>query len=86
MLALAGLAASQLPAGVAAVLAIYVVATLAYSLRLKREIVVDVLLLSGLYVVRVVAGTYAAGTERSPWLLMFCTFFFLALALVKRCS
>lgn len=85
---LAGTAACSLllPTGFAIVLALYVAATLAYSLRLKREMVIDVMLLSGLYVARVVAGTFAAGTERSPWLLMFCMFLFLSLALVKRCS
>ncbi|HEX8382557.1 MAG TPA: hypothetical protein VF592_04185 [Sphingomonas sp.] len=53
---------------------------------LKREMVVDVIALSGLYTVRVVAGTVAAHTERSPWLLLFCIFIFLSLAIVKRCS
>ncbi|WP_419809427.1 UbiA family prenyltransferase [Sphingomonas sp.] len=86
LLTVAGATSLRLPGGVAAVLAVYVAATLAYSLRFKREMVIDVVILSGLYVVRVVAGTYAAGTARSPWLLMFCMFLFLSLALVKRCS
>jgi 4-hydroxybenzoate polyprenyltransferase len=48
--------------------------------------VVDVLLLSGLYTLRMLAGGAATGTEISHWLAGFSTFLFLSLAMVKRFS
>lgn len=68
------------------VLVFYIVVTLAYSLVLKREPLVDVITLGGLYTVRVLAGVVVLGARKSPWLLMFCLFLFLSLAIVKRCS
>jgi len=67
-----------------AVLASYLVVTTAYSLALKRMLLVDVLTLAGLYTVRVIAGAAATGVGVSFWLLAFSMFFFLSLALVKR--
>lgn len=66
------------------VLLIYLAATFAYSLWLKRKLIVDVLMLAGLYTVRIVAGGAAGGVLLSPWLLGFSMFLFLALAAVKR--
>lgn len=67
-------------------LGIYVVSTLAYSLRLKRAVMVDVILLSGLYTIRILAGSAATGVAISTWLAGFSIFFFLSLAFVKRFS
>ena len=64
----------------------YVTLTLGYSLYLKRQMLVDVIILGGLYTIRVLGGIAATGEEKSQWLLMFCLFFFLSLAIVKRCS
>ena len=64
----------------------YIVATLSYSLYLKRVAVVDVLLLSGLYTLRLLAGGAATGTEISQWLAGFSSFLFFSLAMVKRFS
>jgi 4-hydroxybenzoate polyprenyltransferase len=76
-----------LPHRFAIVLGIYWLGTLAYSTVLKRRMVVDVVTLGGLYTLRVLAGVAAIGsTIYSPWLLMFCLFLFVALAIVKRCS
>jgi 4-hydroxybenzoate polyprenyltransferase len=61
-----------------------VVTTLAYSLKLKRLVLVDVIVLSGLYTVRLMAGSAATGVPVSNWLAGFSVFFFLSLALVKR--
>ena len=66
------------------VLLIYLLATFAYSLWLKRKLIVDVLMLAGLYTVRIIAGGAAASVELSPWMLGFSMFLFLALAAVKR--
>ncbi|QDZ02958.1 UbiA family prenyltransferase [Nitratireductor mangrovi] len=67
-----------------AVLAGYLVITTAYSLALKRMLLIDVLTLAGLYTMRILGGATATGTEVSFWLLAFSIFFFLSLALVKR--
>jgi 4-hydroxybenzoate polyprenyltransferase/phosphoserine phosphatase len=67
-------------------LLLYLVTTLAYSLVLKRIVLLDVVILSGLYTVRMVAGAAATDTLISPWLAAFSIFFFLSLAMVKRFS
>lgn len=66
------------------VLAVYLAVTFAYSLWLKRELIVDVLTLAGLYTIRIIAGGAAAGVYLSPWMLGLSVFLFLALAAVKR--
>lgn len=66
------------------VLAVYLAITFAYSLSLKRKLIIDVLALAGLYTIRIVAGGVAAGLVLSPWLLGFSMFLFLGLAAVKR--
>ena len=67
-------------------LGIYTVSTLAYSLRLKRRVLIDVLLLSALYTLRILAGAAAVRVPVSPWMAAFSIFFFFSLALVKRFS
>lgn len=66
------------------VLLAYCGCTLAYSLFLKRKAMVDVLLLAGLYTLRIIAGTVAIGAALSFWLLAFSMFIFLSLAMLKR--
>jgi 4-hydroxybenzoate polyprenyltransferase len=73
-----------LPWQSAAVLLIYLLLSTGYSLALKRKPVVDVFLLTTLYVLRVLAGSVATGIIPSSWLLAFALFFFLSLAFVKR--
>jgi 4-hydroxybenzoate polyprenyltransferase/phosphoserine phosphatase len=68
------------------VLLAYVTLTLFYSLHLKVIALVDVLVLAGLYTLRVIAGAAAIRVVPSFWLLAFSMFIFLSLALVKRCS
>ena len=65
---------------------IYFTMTLAYSLRLKRQVIVDVMLLAALYTIRVLAGAVATVVYPSFWLLAFSMFLFLSLAMVKRYS
>jgi 4-hydroxybenzoate polyprenyltransferase/phosphoserine phosphatase len=62
----------------------YYVVTTAYSLILKRRIVVDICVLAGLYTMRIIAGGVVSGIELSVWLFAFSIFFFLSLAAVKR--
>jgi 4-hydroxybenzoate polyprenyltransferase/phosphoserine phosphatase len=67
-------------------LGIYTATTLLYSLYLKRKLLLDVFVLSGLYTVRILAGSAATGVAVSTWLAGFSVFFFLSLAFVKRFS
>lgn len=67
-----------------AVIAFYIVLTLAYSMRLKRARWVDIATLAGLYTLRVVAGAVAADVPASGWLIGFIFPLFLTLACVKR--
>ena len=67
-------------------LVLYTVTTLSYSLHLKRQLLLDVFVLSGLYTVRILAGSAATGVAISAWLAGFSVFFFLSLAFVKRFS
>ena len=67
-------------------LGLYLVTTLAYSLALKRVVIVDVVILSSLYTLRTLAGAAATSTPVSPWFSAFSIFIFLSLAMVKRFS
>lgn len=62
----------------------YLVLTTLYSISLKRYLLIDCLVLAGLYTLRVIAGAAAVGVALSFWLLAFSTFIFLSLAFVKR--
>lgn len=70
--------------GFLAVLGAYFAATFVYSLWLKRKLIIDVLMLAGLYTFRIVAGGAAGAIDLSPWMLGFSMFLFLSLAAVKR--
>jgi 4-hydroxybenzoate polyprenyltransferase len=67
-----------------ALLGLYLVLTTAYSVYLKRVAVLDVILLAGLYTLRVLAGVAASHVRFSTWLLAFSMFLFLSLAFLKR--
>lgn len=84
LLGLATIITVFLPGKFQLVLGAYWVLTMAYSLRLKGIVIVDVLCLAALYTLRVIAGAAAAGVALSFWLLIFAIFLFLSLALVKR--
>jgi len=56
-----------------AVLASYLSLNVAYSLYLKQIPFLDVLLIAGFFMLRVLAGAYAVGVPASPWLVA-CTF------------
>jgi len=73
-----------LPVSFLGSLALYYRLTCAYSLRLKRMVLVDVLTFTVFYTLQVIAGAAATGVVLSFWLLTFSMFLFLSLALVKR--
>ena len=64
----------------------YLAITLAYTFRLKREPVIDVVCLACLYTIRLVVGGAAAAVPLSIWLLTCSIFLFTSLAVVKRVS
>jgi len=68
------------------VLSGYFAITLAYSLYLKHAVMLDVLVLAGLYTMRLIGGAAATSVTLSFWLLSFAMFLFLSLALAKRFS
>jgi len=67
-----------------ATMVIYAAATTLYSVYGKREPIVDVLLLTGLYLLRILGGGVATNVPVSPWLLAFSMFFLLSQAFAKR--
>jgi 4-hydroxybenzoate polyprenyltransferase len=85
LLLMAGAAiAAGLGGEFALLLGSYYVVTLAYSLVLKRLLVIDICVLAGLYTLRIMAGAAATGINLSVWILAFSIFFFFSLAAVKR--
>ena len=65
-------------------LLIYFIANLAYTLRLKQVHSLDIIMLAGMYTIRIMAGSETTGIEVSQWLLGFSTFLFFGLAALKR--
>ncbi|MGB8114038.1 MAG: UbiA family prenyltransferase [Candidatus Sulfotelmatobacter sp.] len=66
------------------VLLLYFAFSLTYSLYIKEVALLDVIVLAGLYTLRILAGAMAVAIWPSAWLLAFSMFLFLSLALVKR--
>lgn len=62
----------------------YLAIATAYSLSLKRRMIVDICTLAALYTMRIAAGAAATGIPLSAWLLAFSAFFFFSLAAIKR--
>jgi 4-hydroxybenzoate polyprenyltransferase len=65
-------------------LAAYGVLQAAYSLGLKHVVLIDVMAISGLFVLRAAAGAEAVDVRISPWLLNCTALLALFLALAKR--
>jgi len=78
------LAFTFLPNAFVTMLALYFVGTVTYSLYLKRLLLLDVLVLAGLYTHRILAGGIASNVRVSAWLLGFSMFLFTSLAFAKR--
>ena len=62
----------------------YVVLTVSYSLWLKHLVLLDVMALSGCYVIRAAAGAVVIAVDISPWLLVCTTLGSLLIGLAKR--
>ena len=91
-----GVAAALIAAGLAAAFALtpaagaclllYLVLTLTYTLVLRQQLFLDLIALAGLFALRVLAGAAAVEVPISAWLVAFCLFLFLALAIAKRAT
>jgi 4-hydroxybenzoate polyprenyltransferase len=79
-------AALVAPLGLASIgfLAGFVALQAAYTLSLKHVVLIDVMTISGLFVVRAAAGAAAVHVRISPWLLLCTALLALFLALAKR--
>ncbi len=75
-----------LPAAFTMVLLGYLFVTINYSMWLKRHAIIDIVLLAGLYTVRILAGGAATDIPLTLWLLGFSMFLFASLAFAKRYS
>jgi 4-hydroxybenzoate polyprenyltransferase len=69
---------------VCGLVAAYGVITTAYSLVLKRLVILDVMTISSLFILRVVAGAVAVGAQASEFLLVCTGFLALFLGFTKR--
>jgi 4-hydroxybenzoate polyprenyltransferase len=82
--AISFLLASTIGWSFSGVILLYLAVNVVYSIRLKEEIMLDVVTLASFYTMRIMAGSAATNIAISPWLLSFSTFFFFGLAMVKR--
>jgi 4-hydroxybenzoate polyprenyltransferase len=78
-----GLAAA-LGVGSVLYLSLFAALQVAYTLGLKRVVLVDVLVIAGLFVVRAAAGADSVDVRISPWLLLCTALLALFLCLAKR--
>ena len=69
---------------IAGLVALYGVITTAYSMILKRLVIIDVMTIGGLFILRVVAGAVAVGAQASEFLLVCTGFLALFLGFTKR--
>jgi 4-hydroxybenzoate polyprenyltransferase len=83
---LSALCVSYLPAHFIYFIGGYALLTTAYTLRLKQVPIADILVLATVFSTRFFAGSIATDVKLSPWFIAFTAFFFLSLALIKRCS
>jgi len=67
-------------------LACYFAVTTLYTFWLKKIVMVDALVLGGLFTLRIVMGSVATGVVSSVWLLAFSMFIFTSIAFGKRFS
>jgi 4-hydroxybenzoate polyprenyltransferase len=73
-----------LPLPFLAMLLLYFFLNLGYSFTFKQVVILDVIVLAGLYTMRIMAGSAAVSIWPSAWLAAFSMFIFFSLALVKR--
>ncbi len=72
LFAIAAIGSLALSHAFAAIIAIYLAACLAYSLKLKHVVILDVLIISSGFVLRAISGAVLIEVEVSEWLIL-CT-------------
>jgi 4-hydroxybenzoate polyprenyltransferase len=83
-LAAVGLSLAAVSAEIAGLVALYGAITVAYSVILKRLVIIDVMTIAGLFILRVVAGAVAVDAQASEWLLLCTGMLALFLGFTKR--
>jgi 4-hydroxybenzoate polyprenyltransferase len=73
-----------LPSTCLAVLAVYLATNVAYSLRLKHAVLLDVVVIAFGFVLRVLYGVYAVGVKPTAWIVLCMFFLALFLGFAKR--
>lgn len=84
LLVLSFLVCLFLPKSFLLVLLFYIFLTLLYSFFLKKVVLLDLIVLSILYLTRIFAGNTATSIEPSYWLFTFAFMVFLSLGALKR--
>src|SRR5204863_4035814 len=79
-----GISFAWVDPGVAGLVALYGVITVAYSVTLKRLVIIDVMTIASLFILRVVAGAVAVEAHASEWLLLCTAMLALFLGFTKR--
>ncbi|MCT8976799.1 decaprenyl-phosphate phosphoribosyltransferase [Clostridium sp. CX1] len=77
---------SMLNMKVGMILISYIVINIFYSFKLKEIVIIDVMIITLGFVLRVESGSFATGVSVSPWLLLCTILLSLFLALNKRKS
>lgn len=72
--------------GLTVTLLTYLIVTVSYSGFIKSIAVADVIVLAGLYTLRIIAGAAAISAPLSIWVMLTSIFMFFSLALMKRHS
>lgn len=78
------LALGDVDSRVGAVINIYLILNIAYSLRLKQVAIFDVFIIALGFVLRLLAGGVACGIPLSPWIVLMTFLLALFLAFAKR--
>jgi 4-hydroxybenzoate polyprenyltransferase len=85
VLVVAALALGFLVSGkVLAILSLYLLANIAYSIRLKHVVILDVFIIASGFMLRILAGTAGVGVAPSQWLLLCGLMMALFLGFAKR--
>ena len=85
VLVVAGLALGLFVSGrVLGIISIYLLANIAYSLRLKNVVILDVFIIASGFMLRILAGTAGVGIAPSQWLLLCGLMMALFLGFAKR--
>lgn len=66
------------------IILLYIFVTMAYSFQLKKIAILDVVVLSLLYMIRILAGSVLGGIQLSFWFTGLTLFLFISLAIAKR--